>query len=169
MKRYITLFCVLALSLNIAACDDDDDAGDDEQEEAAEEEPQNLVELGDLGVRADVPEEADVDDVIVGTEGVTIMGMGVSVNVVPADTAMAPVDFEEAKAEAEEEHNAENLEAEELDDGWIITFDNETSLGDTYWVQSYREVAGQEIMCETSIGYEIQRDGSEDLCRSIQE
>lgn len=185
MKKFLALICVSFLAFSVA-CDapeeeeeetteeegaeeeaEGEEAEEGEEEAAEAEEPAGPVELGELGVRAEVPADGEVGDAI-GTDGVMVQAPGLVVTInEPGE--FSKTDVEEARAEAEDLYSAENVETEELEDGWVLTFTNEGGGSTNYWTQSYRTVGDVEILCETTAISEEQQTNAVEFCKSVQE
>ena len=122
------------------------------------------IELAEMdGLKISVPE---------GTEpsmmggSVMIMAMEASFTVARASSS-TPATLEAAKTEATSMYSATDIEEENLEDGWALTFVNEGSLGTNYWVQVRRTINGTDYWCSTSIGFEMQADGALAACKSM--
>ncbi|MCB9748707.1 MAG: hypothetical protein H6713_01745 [Myxococcales bacterium] len=182
------LLIALPLSLALtaaAACDSDSkpaenktakadkkaDAKGDEKapadEEAAPAKPAgpNLLQLEKLGLKAEVPEGATAGDAIIG-EGVMIQGPGIVVTVEEASDSR-PKTADDAKEDAEM-YTPQNLKAEELADGWAVTFDNSGSMGANYFVQVRRDIGGKTYWCETTASQPEQQENALKACKSLQ-
>ena len=70
--------------------------------------------------------------------GHMIMGPGLVVNVAEASDSQ-PKTADDAKKEADM-FTPKNLKDEKLADGWVVTFDNEGSMGKNFFAQVRRDI-----------------------------
>lgn len=147
-----TLLAALPLALILAACSGGG---------AAKTAP---LDLPKLGLKADAPAESTVNDAIMGT-GHMIMGPGLVVNVAEASDSQ-PKTADDAKKEAEM-FTPKNLKDEKLADGWVVTFDNEGSMGKNFFAQVRRDIGGKAIWCETTASQPEQQTNAVNFCKSL--
>ncbi|AKT37295.1 hypothetical protein [Chondromyces crocatus] len=120
--------------------------------------------LPKLNLQIDLPEDSAVTDAIIG-EGHTVMGASAPLNVAPAGENK-PKTLEAAQKEFED-FKPQNIKTETLPDGWVLTFENEGSMGKNYWAMVRRELGGKSYICDTSVGHEKQRDAVVAACKSL--
>lgn len=122
------------------------------------------LDLPKLGLKAEAPAESTVNDAIMGS-GHMIMGPGLVVNVAEASETQ-PKTVEDAKKESEL-FSPKNLKDEKLADGWVITFDNEGSMGKNFFAQVRRDIGGKAIWCETTASEAAQQTNAVNFCKSL--
>ncbi|MGM0575902.1 MAG: hypothetical protein ACQEXJ_09260 [Myxococcota bacterium] len=190
MVRYAMLV-MLCLTLSLTACKKEEEAAEgaerteekapaagEEQAEAekpkaeepkaeepkAEEEAGGALELGKLGLKAEGPSDAKVGDAVVG-EGVMVQAPGLVVTVAGA-TDSNPETLEAAEKDAEM-YSPENVKAEELEDGYTLTYENEGSMGKNYFVNVRRTIGDKTFWCSTTASEEKQQANALDFCKSL--
>lgn len=99
------------------------------------------------GLKIDLPEGASVSDGFGGTDGVSIMGTDLLVNIAEA-SEIRPKTVAEARKEAEM-YSPKNLKDETLADGWTLTYDNEAAGGKSYFVNARRTIGGKSWWCDS--------------------
>ncbi len=122
------------------------------------------LDLPKLGLKAEAPADATLSDAIGGT-GHMIMGTGLVVTVEEASDTR-PKTIEEAKTEAEM-FNPKNVKDEKLADGWLVTYDNEGSMGKTFFVNARRDIGGKAIFCSTALNEAAQQTNAVNFCKSL--
>jgi len=188
MRRHLLL--ALAGLLAVAACDSktddkkdakgkaDDKKGDkkgdaktaaktDAKADAKADEPAaagGAIVLEKLGLKAEAPAGATVSDGI-GGAGVMIQAPGVVV-LVDAASETRPKTVDDAKKDADS-YTPKNLKDEKLADGWIVTYDNEGTMGKNFFVNVRRDIGGKAIWCETTASAEDQAAAAIAICKSL--
>ncbi len=122
------------------------------------------LDLPKLGLKADAPAGTNVSDGI-GGSGAMVMGENLVVGV-DAATDSTPKTIEDAKKEAEM-FTPKNIKEEKLADGWVLTFENEGSMGKNYHVQVRREIAGKAWSCTTMQSTPEQSANAVAFCKSL--
>ncbi len=120
--------------------------------------------LPQLDLRVDAPRDAEVREALVG-EGLTIHAEELNVRV-ELSGPQTPATLAEARAEAQLFAPTE-LRETRLSDGWILTFESETAMGPSYWVQLRRDVGGRAIWCTSTSSSEARQLAALDLCSSL--
>lgn len=122
------------------------------------------VKLDKLGLVAGAPPGSSVGDAIVGS-GVMVQGpsMVVTVEEVSENRPQTEAD---AKKNAEE-LNPKNFESEALDDGWAVTYDNESGMGPNFFVEVRRDIGGKAYWCETTASKPEQQANALAFCKSL--
>ncbi len=120
--------------------------------------------LGSLGLQIEAPAGSAVRDAIVG-DGYMVQGPGLVMTVEEAGDS-DPADLAAAK-EAHDMYSPQNVNEEELEDGYILTFTNSGGMGDNYWVVGRREIGGKVVMCKTTASQEAQQTAAVAACKSI--
>lgn len=178
MKKLTALLCAFALVIS-AGCDSPEETPEPaegqqeemaQQEEEPEEEPEEEVaagpmELGDLGIIAEVPPGAEIGEAVVG-DGVMVQGPELIVTVQEA-AASHDAELADAIERFEDMYSAESVESEEFDNGWLVTFVNTGGAGENFWVQSYRTIGETSYYCETTAHTEAHQENAAALCRSL--
>ena len=118
-----------------------------EAEAEAEAEAGGDLALGDWGLQVAAPAGSNVRDAIVG-EGYMVQGPGLVMTIAEAGDS-DPADLAGAKSE-HEMYTPQNIQEEELEDGYILTFTNTGGMGDNYWVVGRRSVGDKTLMCKTT-------------------
>ena len=72
----------------------------------------------------------------------------------------------DAKKEADM-FNPKNAKVDTLPDGWVLTFDNEGSMGKNFFVQVRRDIGGKAIWCETTVAMPEQQTNALNFCKSL--
>ncbi len=108
--------------------------------------PPAAVKLDKLGLQVDVPGKVTVGDAIMA-EGALLQGSGIGA--MQVELAKAATPLAEAKSDADM-YSPKNLKAEELADGWSLTFDNKGSMGTNYFVDVRRTIDGKNYKCSTT-------------------
>ena len=122
--------------------------------------------LPKLNLQIDLPVDSAVTDAIVG-EGHMIMGASAPLNVSPAKPDK-PKTIDEMKKDIEM-FKPLNIKTESLEDGWVVTFENEGSMGKNYWATVRRDIGGKAYICDTSVGQEKQRDAAVAACKTLRQ
>ena len=121
-----------------------------------------------LGLQADVMAGATAGDSVVGGEGATItLPNGVIVSIDPAGEN-DPKTADDAKTEAAD-YSPQNLKAETLPDGWLVTYDNTGSMGANYFVVARRTIGGKDYKCSTTVSNPGQRDAGVATCKALRQ
>lgn len=119
------------------------------------------VKLPTTGLDAQVPEGSRVSEAL-GKDLVDGPGLVATVE----SGATTPRAIDEAKREAED-FTAQAIAEATLDDGWVLTFENEGSMGPNYWVQVRRELEGEAFFCSTTADSAEVRDAALAFCKSL--
>jgi hypothetical protein len=183
LKRKISLFLMVALCATTAACDKSDDKGGDEKsaekkdgdkdakaagdakaEDKADEGAAGTIALDKIGLQAEGPAGAKVGDAI-GSDGVMVQAPGLVVTVEEASDSR-PANLEAAKENAEM-YGPQNAKEEELDDGFVYTFENEGGMGKNYFVNVRREIGGKAYWCDTTASQPEQQANAVAFCKSL--
>jgi hypothetical protein len=179
------LFTLLACSVPLTACDDkgkkedgkadakkdekaDAQAGEakagEEKEEAKEEAKADgpaEVTLAKAGLKGMAPAGSKVSEMM-GND--MVQGPDLVATVEPGEKKPATPD--DAKKDADM-YSPENLNVEELEDGYVMTFTNKGGMGTNYWVQSRREIDGTAYFCSTTASKEEQQKNAVEFCKSL--
>ncbi|MEM9457876.1 MAG: hypothetical protein AAGF11_27095 [Myxococcota bacterium] len=123
-----------------------------------------LVKLEKLGLMARAPADSSVGDAIVG-EGVMVQGPDLVATVEEA-TDTRPKTEVDAKKNAEE-LSPKNFESEALEDGWAVTYDNESGMGPNFFVEVRRDIGGKTYWCETTASKPEQQAKALAFCKSL--
>jgi hypothetical protein len=129
---------------------------------AEEEAPAGPRPIGELGIVATLPAGASMSDAVMG-EGKMIRGNDLVVTVEKVEEAMS---LEDTLEEAKDLYSGTDIETEELDNGWAMTFLNKD--GENFWVKSYRNIAGKHISCSTLAIREEQQKNALAVCKSLE-
>jgi hypothetical protein len=180
VMRYVAL---AVFSLSLAACDapgpgaeadkadpkaatadkggaEKADKADDKAEEGSESKDTKIEQVG---LTATLPAMSQVSDAI-GGKGAMVLGTApVTITEAEADD---PKDVKAAKEEADM-YNPKNFKEEKLADGWVVTFENEGSMGTNFWMKSRREIGGKAYICDTSVSKDEQRAAAIEICKSL--
>tara|TARA_R110002096_G_scaffold42143_3_gene113575 strand:- start:57929 stop:58414 length:486 start_codon:yes stop_codon:yes gene_type:complete len=148
-----------ALSLGALACSKSSDEAK-APERLQEVSTITLAELDNLKV--DVAEGTEPNKM--GGE-LMIMSMDESFTVGPVSSS-TPATLDDAKKVAAEEKGAE-IKSGSLDDGWWISYQAPSSLGESFYLKVRREIAGKSYICQTSVGHKSLRDGALAACKSL--
>lgn len=126
----------------------------------------DLVKLEKLGLVARAPAGSSVGDAIVG-DGVMVQGPDLVATVEEAaDTR--PKTEADAKKNAEE-LSPKNFASETLEDGWAVTYDNESGMGPNFFVEVRRDIAGKTYWCETTASKPEQQANALAFCKSLKQ
>jgi fructose-specific component phosphotransferase system IIB-like protein len=180
MRSMLAISLVALIGLTSTACDSKSEAkpaesspakkdaksGDAKAGEAKADAPAaaSKLDLAKIGLKADAPAGATVGDGVMGT-GVMVMGDNLVVGVEEA-SASAPKTIDEAKSEAEM-YGPKNIKEEKLADGWLLTFENEGSMGKNYHVNARREIGGKAYSCTTMQSSPEQSANAVAFCKSL--
>jgi hypothetical protein len=140
-------------------------AGGDKAEPEAKAEPAGPAEvsLDKVGLKAEAPAGANVSDGIGG--GVMVQAPGLVVTVAEAeDDALATAD--KAKEDAEM-YGPENWKSEDVDGGYVATFENKGGMGTNFWVKAYRKIGEKAYLCDTTASDADQQKNAADFCKSL--
>ena len=174
-----TLFITLPLALTVACgggapADKKDEKKPEagakaDAEPAKKDEPKAdgpaALDLAKIGLVLDAPAGATVGDAI-GGSGVMIQGPGIVLTVGEASD-FYPKTLEDAKKEAAEMYSGKEIKEETLDNGWVITWENEGGLGKNYWVQARRDIDGKSYECSTTASQPEQQANALAACKSL--
>jgi hypothetical protein len=140
-----------------------DEAG---KEEAGKEEAGGSAKLSleKLGLTAEGPGGSKVGDALVGS-GVMVQGPNLVVTVEEASDSR-PKTADAAKEDADM-YSPQNLQTEDLDDGFVVTFENEGGMGKNYFVNVRREIGGKTYWCETTASNPEQSANAVAFCKSL--
>ena len=122
------------------------------------------LDLPKLDLKGDAPAESTLMDAIGGT-GHMVAGTGLVVTVTEA-TDTSPKTIEEGKAEADL-FSPKNIKEEKLADGWLMTFDNEGSMGKNFFVKARRDIGGKAYICDTTVSEAAQQTNAVNFCKSL--
>lgn len=122
------------------------------------------IELAKLGLVGEAPAGSSVGDAIVGA-GVMVQGPNMVVTVEEA-SENRPKTEADAKKNAEE-LDPKNFESETLDDGWAVTYDNESGMGPNFFVEVRRQIGGKTYWCETTASKPEQQANALAFCKSL--
>lgn len=122
------------------------------------------IDLPKLGLKAEAPAGSTVGDAIMGA-GHMVQGPNLVVNVGEA-TDSQPKTGDDAKKEADM-FSPKNVKVDTLPDGWILTFDNEGSMGKNFFVQVRRDIGGKAIWCDTTSSSVEQQTNAVNFCKSL--
>lgn len=120
--------------------------------------------LPKLGLTIDVPGKVEVEDALLGGEGHTLMGA--SVGAFSVEVTAEKKSLDDAKSDADL-YTPKNLHAEQLADGWALTFDNTGSMGKNYFVTVQRELGGKTYRCSTMGGEAKQAAAVLAACKTL--
>jgi hypothetical protein len=124
------------------------------------------IALTKLGLRGQAPKGTTVGG-LEFDDGVMIQGPnGVAASVGLASDAQ-PKTEAEAKKDAESTYKAKNLASETLEDGFAVTFENETPLGTNFWVNARRDIGGKAYWCSTTASSPEQQAAVLAFCKSL--
>lgn len=182
LTRKLTLLALTALFTTAMACDkpeaknaaagksakadgdkaDADKAGGDKAD--ADEADAGPLELGKIGLKAEAPSGAKVSDAI-GGGGLMVQAPGLVVTVDEASDTR-PKTLDDAKKDAEM-YSPANVNEETLDDGFVLTFENEGGMGKNYFASVRREIDGKSYWCETTASQPEQQANAVAFCKSL--
>ncbi len=192
IRTFATLFALTGI-LGFSACDKKEEKKEDKKADAKKDEKKadaktdvkaepaadggaepaadggeaaaaGAVELTDLGLKAEAPAGSSAGKAIVG-EGMMVQGPGLIATVeVASDTR--PKTAEEAEKEADM-YTPKNLVSEKLEDGFVVTFDNEGGMGANFFVNVRREIDGKSYWCETTASSAEQQANAVAFCKSL--
>jgi hypothetical protein len=167
------LRCALAFAL-LAGCDSKEAEKKDAKSEKkdggaqadAKEAPAGPVDiaLDKVGLKGKGPSGAEVSDAI-GGDGVMVQAPGLVLTVSEAkDDALATAD--KAKEDADM-YGPQNWKSEDVDGGYVATFENTGGAGTNYWVKSYRKIGAKAYLCDTTANDAAQQKNAADFCKSL--
>jgi hypothetical protein len=183
--RKISLLALISLGVAMPACDKSDDksssasksadekagdakadakAADDGAKADAAGEKAGPLALEKLGLQAEATGDAKVSDAI-GGSGLMIQAPGLVVTVEEASD-MRPKDLEAAKKDADM-YSPQNVAEEELEDGFVLTFDNEGGMGKNYFAMVRRQIGDKDYWCETTASQPEQQANAVAFCKSL--
>ena len=137
-------------------------AGGDAEAKAEPTGPVDIA-LDKVGLVSKGPAGAEVSDGIGG--GVMVMGPGLVVTVAEAtDDALATP--EKAKEDADM-YGPQNWKSENVDGGYVATFENTGGMGTNYWVKSYRKVGAKAYLCDTTANDADQQKNAVEFCKGL--
>ena len=136
-----------------------DDAGGAEPADGPAE-----VSLDAIGLKAEAPAGATVGKAI-GGEGVMVQAPGLVVTVEEASDTR-PKTPDDAKKDADM-YTPQNWKVEEVEGGFIATFDNSGSMGANYFVNARREIDGKAYWCSTTASQPEQQAAAVAFCKSL--
>ncbi len=122
------------------------------------------IDLPKLGLKAEAPTGTNVGDAIMGN-GHMVTGPNLVATVSEA-TDSQPKTGDDAKKEADM-FNPKNAKVDTLPDGWVLTFDNEGSMGKNFFVQVRRDIGGKAIWCDTTSSSPEQQTNAVNFCKSL--
>lgn len=116
------------------------------------------------GLEADVPAGTRVAKAALGT-GVMLKGPGVSMTIGPFRDVDAS-NLGEAKKNAEA-FAPKNVEGEKLSDGYILTYENEGSMGTNYWLVGRRKIEDAAYSCGVRSPEKAHQQNAIAICKSL--
>lgn len=140
MIRLVAVFAVVAA---VAGCDKKKESGGGGGGEAAK-----AVKLPNLGLQIDAPGAVELHDSI-GNKGHGHMLSVGGVGGMAIDEDSKPMTLDEAKAD-QDMYTPKNLKTETLPDGWVLTFNNEGSMGTNYFTVVRRDIDGKSYKCSAT-------------------
>ena len=162
MHTLLIVAICTSLSYGAIACDKKSGGGDGNR--AKRFTKAVTVTLDELdGLKIDIAEGTDTEKV--GGD-IMIITMDESFTLGPASLT-TPATLGEAKRQASKVDDVTKLKSETLSDGWLLEYQGKTSLGDTYYLMSRREIDGNAYYCGTSVGHKSLRDGAVTACKSL--
>ena len=126
--------------------------------------PQTVT-LPKLGIKATIPAGAKVEDGLVG-DGHMVTGPGITVSIDPA-TDMTPATADDAKKEATDMYSATNIKDVQVENGYIITYENKGSMGTNYWMKGVREIDGKKFACSVTAPEDAHQKSGVAICQSL--
>jgi hypothetical protein len=143
----------------------DGKAEGEKAEPAAKAEPAGpaVVSLDKVGLEGKAPAGANVSDGIGGGVMVQAPGLVVTVSEAP-DDALATAD--KAKEDADM-YSPQNWKAEEVEGGYVATFENKGGMGTNFWVKSYRKIGDKAYLCDTTASDADQQKNAAEFCKSL--
>jgi hypothetical protein len=137
-------------------------ADDGEAKEAPADGPAEIV-LEQVGLKATAPAGAKASDGIGG--GVMVQAPGLVVTVAEAkDDSLATAD--KAKEDADM-YTPENWTSEDVEGGYVATFENKGGMGTNFWVKSYRKIGEKGYLCDTTANSAEQQKAAAEFCKSL--
>lgn len=144
MTRASLFLALTVTAVTATGCKKKDDGGAAASGKATE--AKGPTKLPRLGLVIEAPGSIRVGDAILG-EGHMLQGSGVgAMQIEIADKVQS---LDEAKSDADM-YSPKNLEAEELPDGWALTFENTGGMGTNYFVTIQRTIDGKSYKCSTT-------------------
>jgi hypothetical protein len=125
------------------------------------------VTLDKLGLKIEVPADAKISDGPTG-DGVMIQAPGLVLTVGEAGQFDAE-SLEDDVKDATDTYSAENINKEELADGWALTFTNKGGMGTNYWVRVHRSFGDKAYSCSTTASSAEQQANALAACKSLQQ
>ncbi len=172
MLKWIVALAVLGVGCDSkdagktnAAPEKKDDKGGAAAEAEAKAEPAGPVDvaLDKVGLVGQGPAGASVSEGIGG--GVMVQAPGLVVTVSEAaDDALATPD--KAKEDADM-YGPQNWKSEDVDGGYVATFENSGAMGTNFWVKSYRKIGDKAYLCDTTASDADQQKNAADFCKSL--
>jgi len=128
--------------------------------------------LGALGLEAEVPESADVDDTTSGAgfPSVTIYASPTTFVSGSGELSDLKPTLEETKAQLEKDPNKLTgwTKEEKTEDGWLLEGTRQSMMGDTlYAISVRRTIDGKPYDCGTNASTEAERERAKALCLSL--
>ena len=155
MKRAMATVGLAALGLAAPACSTNA-AGDGTVKQELDGLP---------GVEVRIPEGTRVSKNAVGF-GVMLKGPGVSMTIGAALDVDATT-LEEAKENAQS-YSPTNLEGETLPDGYLLTYENQGSMGTTYWLVGRRRLGNVAYSCGVRSPKKDHQQSAIAICKSLE-
>lgn len=144
----------------------DAEAGADAEDGGGEAKPADgpaEITLEQVGLQATAPAGAKVSDGIGG--GAMVQATDLVVTVAEAkDDSLATAD--KAKEDADM-YSPENWTSEDVEGGYVATFENKGGMGVNYWVKSYRKIGDKGYLCETTASKPEQQKNAVEFCKSL--
>ncbi len=163
-----TLVIILAF-FTLAACnkgkrEEGQGKGTAAAEAAKPAEPAGPKVLDKLGIKAALPEGAEISDMM---GDVMVQGPNLAVMIgLAKDTS--PKTLEDGQAAAEAFVPKADQKTETLSDGWVITYENTGSAGKNYFVNARRDIGGKGYECSTTGSTPEQQANAVAFCKSLQ-
>ena len=128
--------------------------------------------LGALGLEAEVPEHADVDDTSSGAgfPSATIYASPTTFVSGTGDLSDVKPTLEETKARLEKDPNKLTgwTKEEKTEDGWLLEGTRQSMMGDTlYAISVRRTIDGKPYDCGTNASSEAEREKAKAICQSL--
>jgi len=145
------------------------DASKDAKEAAKESEAAAapavaLQKLPKFGLQADFGKDVTFSDGF----GESVMVTGGVLGAMSVEIATEAKTLDQGKEDADL-YSPQNVKAEELSDGWLLTFENDGGFGKHVWVMSVRKIGDKHYSCGTTASTVEQQTAVANACRSLQQ
>lgn len=172
MHTIIVTSLFLGLTVTSACSKKEDPAGAASSDKAAAPAKLTWKKLGALGLEAEVPEAANVDDTTAGAgfPSATIYATPTTFVSGTGDLSDLKPTIEETKAELEKDPNKLTgwTKEEKTEDGWLLEGTRQSMMGDTlYAISVRRTIDGEPYDCGTNARTEAERERAKALCQSL--